>query len=221
MIADLSTRLAGSHRAGTRFAGLRLVLVRLALVRLALVRLALVRLALVRLALVRLALAAPLALAVTGLAYPASAQTAAPAAPQVSPGALLLAKQIVQIKKVDEVFKPIVAGVVTKSRDMFLQTNFMYQKDIDEVALSVGRQFAPRVTELVDASARYYASHFSEQELRDLLSFYQSPLGQKALNEEPKVLDQAMVFAGNWANNLSDEIIQAMRVELKKRGHDM
>jgi hypothetical protein len=204
MIADPSTRLAGSHRAGTRFAGLRLVLARLALA--------------------RLVLAAPLALAVvTGLAYPASAQTAAPpaAAPQVSPGALLLAKQIVQIKKVDEVFKPIVAGIVTKSRDMFLQTNFMYQKDIDEVALSVGRQFAPRVTELVDASARYYASHFSEQELRDLLNFYQSPLGQKALIEEPKVLDQAMVFAGNWANNLSQEVIQAMRIELKKRGHDM
>ena len=35
---------------------------------------------------------------------------------------------------VDEVFKPIVAGVVQKTRDMFLQTNFMYQKDIDEVA---------------------------------------------------------------------------------------
>jgi hypothetical protein len=110
---------------------------------------------------------------------------------------------------------------VTKSRDMFLQTNFMYQKDIDEVALSVGRQFAPRVTELVDASARYYASHFTEQELRDLLTFYQSPLGQKALVEEPKVLDQTMVFAGSWANNLSQETIQAMRIELKKRGHDM
>jgi hypothetical protein len=198
MIADLSTRLADSHRAATRFAGPRLVLA-------------------------RLILAAPLALALTGLAYPASAQTPAPpaAAPQVSPGALLLAKQIVQIKKVDEVFKPIVAGIVTKSRDMFLQTNFMYQKDIDEVALSVGRQFAPRVTELVDASARYYASHFTEQELRDLLTFYQSPLGQKALVEEPKVLDQTMVFAGSWANNLSQETIQAMRIELKKRGHDM
>jgi uncharacterized protein len=168
--------------------------------------------------------AALLALAVAGT-HPAAAQTGAPppaaALPQVSPAALLLAKQIVQVKKVGDVFKPIVAGVVQKTRDMFLQTNFMYQKDIDEVALSVGKQFAPRVTELVDASADYYASHFTEQELRDLLTFYQSPLGQKALAEEPKVLDQTMVYAGTWADNLSGEIIQAMRVELKKRGHDM
>jgi hypothetical protein len=169
--------------------------------------------------------AALLALAVAGAAVPAAAQSAVPTAPtvlpQVSPASLLLAKQIVQIKHVDDVFKPIVAGVVQKSRNMFLQTNFMYQKDIDEVALSVTKQFASRVSEVDDAAAHYYASHFSEQELRDLLSFYQSPLGQKALAEEPKVLDQSMTFAGSWAENLSDDVIKAMRVELKKRGHDM
>ena len=193
MTANLSTRLAGRTRAGRSFAG------------------------------TRLAVAALLALAVAGTAVPAAAQTAGPPAalPQVSPGALLLAKQIVQIKHVDGVFKPIVAGVVQKTRDMFLQTNFMYQKDIDEVAISVGKQFSPRATELVDAAAHYYASHFTEQELRDLLAFYQSPLGQKALVEEPKVLDQSMVYAGNWAENLSQEVIQTMRSELKKRGHDM
>ena len=193
MIANLSTRLAGRTFAGRSFAGMRF------------------------------AVAALLALAMAGAVVPAAAQNAGPPAalPQVSPGALLLAKQIVQIKHVDDVFKPIVAGVVQKTRDMFLQTNFMYQKDIDEAAVSVSRQFAPRLSEVIDAAAHYYASHFSEQELRDLLAFYQSPLGQKALVEEPKVLDQSMVYAGSWAENLSQEIIQAMRVELKRRGHDM
>jgi uncharacterized protein len=193
MIANLSTRLAGKRRAGGSIVAATLV-----------------------------------ALAVVGIAAPALAQMPMPAqaqapppAPQVSPGALLLAKQIVEIKKVNDVFNPIVAGVVTKARNMFLQTNYMYQKDIDEVAANVTKQFAPRETELVDISARYYASHFSEQELRDLLTFYQSPLGQKALVEEPKVLDESMVYAGTWADNLSIEIIAAMRAELKKRGHDM
>jgi uncharacterized protein len=172
--------------------------------------------------------AALFALAVAGTASPVMAQTAAPApaaptpaAPQVSPGSLLLAKQIVEVKDVKGVFQPIIRGVVTKARDMFLQTNFMYQKDIDEVALNVEKQFDPRVSELVDATARYYASHFTEQELRDLLTFYTSPLGKKALTEEPKVLDQSMVYAGTWADNLSNEVIAAMRTQLRKRGHDM
>ncbi len=167
--------------------------------------------------------AALFAFAVAGFAAPATAQPAAEpnAVPQVSPGALLLAKQIVETKDVKGVFEPIIRGIVTKARNSFLQTNFMYEKDINEVALDVEKQFEPRVSELVDASARFYASHFTEQELRDLLSFYTSPLGKKSLAEEPKVLDQSMVYAGTWAEGVSTEVVAAMRAELKKRGHDM
>ncbi|HZC57736.1 MAG TPA: DUF2059 domain-containing protein [Xanthobacteraceae bacterium] len=171
----------------------------------------------------RFAAAALLALAVTGIAYPAAAQSPAPqaAAPQPSPGALLLGKQIVQVKGVKDVFEPIVRGVVQKTKDMFMQTNFMWGKDLNEVAFGVEKQFTPRISDLIDQSARIYASHFTEQELRDLLAFYQSPLGKKVLAEEPKVLDESMVYAGTWADNLSTEVITAMRIEMKKRGHDM
>jgi hypothetical protein len=182
------------------------------------------RLAGKRLAGMRFAAAVLLALAVAGAAFPAAAQKpAAPvaAAPEPSPGAMLLAKQIVQIKNVKEVFQPIIGGVVQKVKEGFLQTNFMWSKDLNEVAFNVQKEFEPRATELVDSSARIYATHFSEQELRDLLTFYQSPLGQKVLAQEPKVLDESMIYAGNWANNLSQEVAAAMRVEMKKRGHDM
>ena len=65
-----------------------------------------------------------------------------------------------------EVFRPIVPGVVEKTKNGFLATNFMWSKYINEAAFNVEKQFEPRVTELVDASARVYASHFTEQELR-------------------------------------------------------
>jgi uncharacterized protein len=170
------------------------------------------------------AMAALLALSLIGLARPASAQAPAPAAPaaaQPSPASLLLAKQIVEIKGVQNVFAPLVRGVVLKTKQMFMQTNFMWQKDLDEVAAIEEKKYAPRVSELVDATARMYAQRFTEQELRQLLAFYQSPLGKKALAEEPKVLDQAMVYAGNWGDNLSQEVIGDMREQMKKRGHDM
>jgi hypothetical protein len=195
MIAYLSTRLVGRF-AGMRHAGMRF------------------------------ATAALLVLAVAASPVAAQQKPAAPpapaaAAPQPTPGALLLAKQIVQIKNVKEVFQPIIGGVVQKVKEGFLQTNFMWSKDLNEVALNVQTEFEPRLTELIDSSARIYATHFSEQELRDLLAFYQSPLGQKVLVQEPKVLDESMIYAGNWANSLSQEVAAAMRVEMKKRGHDM
>ena len=168
-------------------------------------------------------MAALIALVVTGIAGPAAAQTAAPQPPahQPSLAAILLAKQIVDIKGVKNIFQPLVRGVVDKTRNMFMQTNFMWAKDLNEVAAIEQKKFAPRVEELVDATARIYASHFTEQELKDLLAFYKSPLGQKALVEEPKVLEDAMANAGTWGDNLSQEVIAGMREEMKKRGHDM
>jgi hypothetical protein len=53
------------------------------------------------------------------------------------------------------------------------------------------------------------------------LTFYQSPLGQKVIAEEPKAADESMNLAGEWADKFSEEVINKMRAEMKKRGHDM
>jgi hypothetical protein len=166
----------------------------------------------------RHAMAALIALAVIGIARPAAAQTAAPGP---SPAAILIAKQIVDLKNVKGVFQPIVRGVVEKARDTYMQTNFMWSKDLNEVAAGMQKDFDPQVNELVNATARIYASHFTEAELRQLLTFYQSPLGQKMLTEEPKAIDESMANAGAWADNLSQDVMTKMRVEMKKRGHDL
>ncbi len=168
----------------------------------------------------RYVVAALIALIMTGVARPALAQSP-PSAAQPSPAALLLAKQIVEIKGVQNIFAPLVRGVVEKTKNMFMQTNFMWAKDLDQVAAIEEKQLAPRVSELVDATARMYAQHFTEAELKQLLAFYQSPIGKKALVEEPKVLDEAMAYAGTWGDNLSQEVIGDMREQMKKRGHDM
>jgi uncharacterized protein len=163
-------------------------------------------------------LAALVALALIGAAKPALAQAPAP---QPSPAAILLAKQIIELKGVNKLFDPLVRGVIEKVKDQFMQTNFMWAKDLNEVAAQLEKEYAPRESELVDASARIYASHFTEAELKQILAFYQSPLGKKMVVEEPKTLDESMAYAGNWGNNLSEEIINRMRAEMKKRGHDI
>ena len=169
-----------------------------------------------RYAVTRCALAALLALAVFG-PRPAAAQAAA----HPSPASILLAKQIVELKDVRNVFQPLVRGVVVKTRDMFMQTNFMWSKDLNECAIIVEKEYAPRIDEVLDTTARIYASHFTEQELKDLLTFYQSPLGKKMVAEEPKALDESMASAGKWADDLSQQVIGSMRAEMKKRGHDL
>ena len=138
-----------------------------------------------------------------------------------SPAALLIAKQIVEIKGAKGIYEPIARGVIQRVKNQFMQTNFMWAKDLNEIAINLERDYTPRLNELVDASARIYASHFTEAELKDILTFYQSPLGRKLIVEEPRALDESMANAGNWADALSDEVIARMRDEMKKRGHDI
>jgi uncharacterized protein len=167
---------------------------------------------------VRHMLAALLALAVIGIAKPVMAQAPAQSP---SPTAILIAKQIVEIKGVRKLFAPLVRGVVEKTKDQFMQTNFMWAKDLNEVAAQLEQEYAPRESELVDASARIYASHFTEAELKQILAFYQTPAGRKVVEEEPKALDESVAYAGTWGDKLSEEVIARMRDEMKKRGHDL
>ena len=170
-------------------------------------------------AIARSAMAALIAAVMAGTARPAAAQGAGPPAP--SPAAIAVAKQILETKHVEDIFKPLIRGVVVKTRDMFMQTNFMWSKDLNEVAVKLEQDFNSRTKELVNDAARIYATHFNEQELKQMLSFYQTPLGQKIITEEPKALDESMAMAGTWADNFSQDVINRMRTEMKKRGHDL
>ena len=49
---------------------------------------------------------------------------------------------------------------------------------------------------------KLYTSNFSEQELKDLVKFYQSPLGKKVLEKKPAVTQQKLESAVPVVNNL-------------------
>ena len=72
--------------------------------------------------------------------------------------------------------------------------------------LIVAKQLAGREKEIGDGMAQVYASEFTEQELKDLVAFYKSPLGQKLLTNEPKAISSA------W------HIMNAVGAELRRGG---
>ncbi len=119
------------------------------------------------------------------------------------------------------IFDPLVPGVIEQAKSVFLRTNPMLGKDLNEVAAKLRADYAPRGVEVINETAKLYATRFTEQELKDALAFYKSPLGQKLLVEEPKILDEGMRNAQTWADKLSEEVIGKIRAEMKKRGHDL
>jgi hypothetical protein len=140
-------------------------------------------------------------------------------AQQPSAASMLVAKQLIVTTGATAVFNPLIAGVVEQAKLLYLQQNPGLAKDLNEVAAKIRTDLQPRFSEVTDEVAKLYATSFTEQELKDILSFYKSPAGQKLLKMQPRVIDSSMSFAQNWANKLSEEVIRKIRDEMKKRGH--
>ena len=147
--------------------------------------------------------------------------TGATQAQQPSATAVDLARQIIVIKGGSNMFDPIIPGVIETAKNNFLPTNPGLSKDLNEVAFQLRKEFEPKREELLTEVARAYAARFTEQELRELVTFYKSPLGQKIVVEEPRALDAGLARAQEWANNFSEVVMSRMRAEMKKRGHDL
>ncbi|HZQ11951.1 MAG TPA: DUF2059 domain-containing protein [Pseudolabrys sp.] len=142
-------------------------------------------------------------------------------AQQPSAASMAVAKQLIATTGATTVFNPLIAGVVEQAKLLYLQQNPGLAKDLNEVAAKLRTDLQPRFGEINDEVAKLYATNFSEQELKDILAFYQSPAGKKLLTEQPKVIDSSMVFAQTWANNLSEQVVRMIRDEMKKRGHEL
>ena len=146
---------------------------------------------------------------------------AAPAQHKPSAAALATAHQLIDITGATNLFRPLIAGVIEQAKTPFLQQNPALAGELKQIAAKINTEMEPRFSEITDHVAMLYATRFTEPELKAILAFYQSPAGKKLLAEQPQVIDASMAFAQSWANKLSDQVVDIMREELKKRGHPM
>jgi hypothetical protein len=157
-----------------------------------------------------------LGLALAGV--PAGAQQPAAAPKQASPAAIAAAKEILALKNASAMYASAVPNIIQKTKDQFLQTNLNYQKDLSEVAVVVAQKLAGREKEIGDGMANAYANEFTEQELKDLVTFYKSPLGQKLLKAEPRAVQYSIAYMNQWAQSFSETVNGEFRAEMRKRG---
>ena len=132
---------------------------------------------------------------------------------------IALAVQILEAKGGYGAYDPVVEGVIRYQKSSFLQINPNLTRDLDAVEAQMVKEFAPKHKDVRDEVARAYASEFTEQELKDALVFYKSPLGKKIIEGEPKAFDGISKQMQVWADKFADEVSAKMRAEMRKKGH--
>jgi len=162
---------------------------------------------------------AGLALALTGM--PAAAQQTPPPLKDASPAAIAAANEILAMKNASAMYAKAIPNIVAQTKDALIRENLNYQKDLTDVAVVVAQNLAGREKEIGDGMAKIYANEFTEQELKDLVTFYKSPLGQKLLSTEPKAIQLSMSYMNKWAQVFAEAVNEQFRIEMKKRGKDI
>lgn len=88
-----------------------------------------------------------------------------------------------------------------------------------ELRAEFERAVAVFANETMKASPPVYARNFTAQELRDIVAFYRTPTGAKALHTMPKVMGEVMAQIGPRAQAFQQELNAKMVAILEKHGY--
>ncbi|HWK01228.1 MAG TPA: DUF2059 domain-containing protein [Xanthobacteraceae bacterium] len=130
-----------------------------------------------------------------------------------------LARDILQSSGEAKALEPLIPSVMQQAFTNFVQQNPDLQKPLVETMTALQPEFMKLQPEVTDIMTTSMASHFTEAELKEILAFYNTTTGKKYVAEMPKVIQESLAAAREWASKLSDRIVARVREEMKKKGH--
>lgn len=74
-----------------------------------------------------------------------------------------------------------------------------------------------RIGDLTTQFAKLYALKFTEQELDDILMFYRSDTGRKAIREMPKLTHEGMTLGAQWGREIGEIAVKQTLESLNKK----
>jgi uncharacterized protein len=75
---------------------------------------------------------------------------------------------------------------------------------------------AVKPEDLVDLVVPIYDKYYSEEDIDQIIAFYNSPVGKKMISTLPMVMQESMAAGQTWGKQLADKVAQ----ELKEKGYE-
>jgi hypothetical protein len=156
----------------------------------------------------------------------AAAGNSAPAAPAATPAAPASAAALGYAATIlnDVGMKPsldrVVPALLAQLQREVLATRPELKDPLDAALKAVLPEFVQSEQTVLDDAAKVLAGEMTEQELKDVAAFYESPVGKKFIVSQNVVGNHVAGVAGAWRQKLSTDILTRVHEEMKKSGHD-
>ena len=133
----------------------------------------------------------------------------------ISEESLKLGLQLVKLSGNSETFNIILPNIADQAKNAFVRANPQMQLGIIDIVDRVALSLINRRPDLDNALARVWASGFTDDEMRELITFYSTDVGKKYAELHPKLLTVQMATALEWGKAVSQELTEKVAAELR------
>ncbi len=156
------------------------------------------------------------------MAAPAPAPAPAPAAlPAPAASHLAAARQLVVASGLSRAFGGVVPDMMGKMYSNFSQTRPEVAKDLKTTLDAMQPELSLYTDEMINFAGLVYTTLLSEQECKDALAFFSSPVGKKFVDAQPAIFGNLGPAVGEWSKSVSVRMMERVRAEMKKKGHEL
>jgi len=137
------------------------------------------------------------------------------------------ARELLQVTGAVQPFQQLLPNVMRQVAVGITQSNLTIQSDAPRRAAfeasvrAVEEALRAEQDQLLAGMALLYAARFTEPELRQLVTFFRSPVGQKYVTTTPMIAQESMRSAEAWAQRTFQAAFTQIREEMRRRGHPL
>ena len=147
--------------------------------------------------------------------------TAPARAQSPSPESTAAAKELINTINLADQFKNLMPMIMKNLKPAIVQGRSEVDRDYDAMVPVLLEASQARIGELIEAVAIIYSSNFSAEELRAVIAFYKTPVGQKFLQKQPFMMQQTMTVGQKFGQSVAADMQKRMIEELRKKGHTL
>lgn len=153
---------------------------------------------------------------------PPGAETA-PARPDAAAAAshLAAARALVIASGMSRSFGIIIPQFMDHMGASLTQTRPELVRDLKTVLADLKPEFDKQVDEMIEIAAQIYVKRIGEPDLKAAVAFFESPAGKTYIATQPAYLTDVVTAMQGWQSKISSDMMERVRIEMKKKGHEI
>jgi hypothetical protein len=142
-------------------------------------------------------------------------------AQEISPELLTLSRKFVDLSNKAGVYEAILAQTAAQTSKLLSSQNPEITDKIDKVIGDTLDQYRGKNDELFNQFARVYATTFTEDEMKQIVAFYETPVGQKLATTAFEVNRGIGAVMQVYTYNFGTDFVRKVRATLQAQGYKL